>query len=140
MPDRQRESRHPLPARYNPAMTAPLDYAPPTPWHRRRKPRRATILVAILLGLAITTYFYGPGVYRRASILYWQHRCMTFDNSALAPVSFPVAVGSLPPAELEALSSAWGDRALANDLTRGYYYRDIVFVHRLHGQIGRAHV
>jgi hypothetical protein len=60
-----------------PTMPTALDYAPPIPWHRRRKLRRAAIVGAILITLTTLGYIYGPAASRRATMLYWQHRCMT---------------------------------------------------------------
>jgi hypothetical protein len=57
-------------------MTAPLDYASPTPWYRRSRVRRAIIWLTLLLALAVAGHSYGPATYRRCRIIYWQNRCL----------------------------------------------------------------
>ena len=58
-------------------MSHPIDYAPPAPWHRRRRWRRAITALALVAALAAGLRF-GPRAGRRARVLYWQHQCMTF--------------------------------------------------------------
>jgi hypothetical protein len=53
-----------------------LDYAPPPRWHQRRW--RRLLLVVLLLLLSGSVWRWGAFVFNRASVLYWQHECMTF--------------------------------------------------------------
>ncbi len=56
-----------------------LNYAPKPPAaevYLRRAYR--TIIVT---GLAAAIFLWGPGIVRRATVLYWQHRCLTYEAS-----------------------------------------------------------
>jgi hypothetical protein len=62
------------------AITPPqLDYAPPV--SRRKKWAWRGALLLLVVGLAVASYGWGPPVWRKAQILYWQHACMTYSPS-----------------------------------------------------------
>lgn len=54
----------------------PLDYAP-APADRRRIYR--VIFAALLLGLSLVAWKWGPAGWRRAEVFYWQHQCLQFS-------------------------------------------------------------
>jgi hypothetical protein len=60
-----------------PEANAQLDYAPAPPVLRRRRVRRV-ILGIVLLGAVVAGWRWGPGAYRRASLLYWQRQCLRY--------------------------------------------------------------
>src|SRR4051812_7643715 len=60
-----------------PEAAAQLDYAPAPPTLRRRRVRRM-ILGVMLLGAVVAGWRWGPGAYRRASLLYWQRQCLRY--------------------------------------------------------------
>ncbi len=54
-----------------------LNYAPKPPaaeLHLRRAYR-----LVIVAGLAAAVFLWAPGIIRWATVLYWQHRCLTYD-------------------------------------------------------------
>ncbi len=58
-----------------------LSYAPPPAWLRRKAYHRL-LIIGVLLVLAGVGWRWGPRVLRRATLMYWQRRCM---NCALPP-------------------------------------------------------
>jgi hypothetical protein len=113
-------------------MTTPIDYAPPLPWHRRKLLRRALIAIVILLLFALAAYYFGPAVYRRARILYWQHRCMNHVDPPTKVAArirtdiFPFEVLSHTPCE----DSVSLERSLAPNLPPyPGWWSGSVFVH-----------
>jgi hypothetical protein len=60
---------------------ARLEYAPGAPL-RRRKRRRRLIAIVLLLGVAAVGYRLGPEGFRRAMVLYRQHRCLAYAPPA----------------------------------------------------------
>lgn len=63
-----------------------LDYGPPLPWHKRRRVRRAAILLAFAL-LILSAPWWGAPIWRHAKVLYWQRQCMNYKMPA----------GGIPP-------------------------------------------
>jgi hypothetical protein len=64
-----------------PEANAQLDYAPAPPVLRQRRVRRA-VLGVILLGAVVAGWRWGPGVYQRGSLLYWQRQCLRYAAPA----------------------------------------------------------
>src|SRR4051794_39233692 len=60
-----------------PEVSAQLDYAPAPPVLRRRRARRV-MLGIVLLAVVVAGWRWGPGAYRRASLLYWQRQCLRY--------------------------------------------------------------
>lgn len=67
-----------------------LNYAP-APRFQRRTVRRI-ILLSVLLALGLGIWLWGPAAWRGATLLYWQHRCMTYS-----PPPDQVVLDTLPP-------------------------------------------
>src|SRR5262249_15206192 len=88
-------------------MTAQLDYAVHTPWHRRPRFRyllRKTLWLLLIAALAAPVVYYAPHVYRRCAILHNQSAAMnppalggTFDyyDCFAENASTPAALTSL---------------------------------------------
>jgi hypothetical protein len=55
---------------------APLEYAPAV---RSRRWIYRAIFACLLMGLSVAGWKWGPGWWRRAEILYWQHECLQFS-------------------------------------------------------------
>jgi hypothetical protein len=55
---------------------ARLEYAPRPPMYRRKRFRRVVIVSSVLF--AVASYFWGPGVWHRVQIMYWQNRCLNY--------------------------------------------------------------
>jgi hypothetical protein len=83
-----------------PEATAQLDYAPAPPVLRRRWARRSMLGMVLLTAVAAGAWW-GPGAYRRASVLYWQRQCMryTAPGEWVAYESDPVAGAALRSAD-----------------------------------------
>src|SRR5688572_14167942 len=75
---------------------SPLEYAPGAPVVRRRRVRRALLLV-LMVGLVVSGWRYGPGAWRRGVLLYHQDRCLRYAAPADLVVfeSEPGAAGEL---------------------------------------------
>jgi hypothetical protein len=113
-------------------MTTAIDYAPPLPWHRRRKVRRAAIWFAALLLLVLAACYFAPPTCRRARILYWQHRCMTHAE----PPGTRVVEASIDPASgfetrfnSRCADSQGFNRALAGRAAVALPGGNVVFLH-----------
>jgi hypothetical protein len=91
--------------------SAQLDYAPRPPVLRRRWVRRA-ILAVFLLAVTAAGASWGPGVYRRASLLYWQRQCLGYAAPAdqLVYESDPLAGSALRAADrhYQFIPTGWG--------------------------------
>ena len=77
------------------ASPVPLDYAPPPPWHARRRARHATSAVLILLILLIGVR-YLPLAWRNIRLYYWQQRCLAFAHPAGHETAVVVHGGAVP--------------------------------------------
>jgi hypothetical protein len=55
-----------------------LNYAPPSPMHRRESFRR-WIYLTVALAILIAGRWWIPRAWRRAELMYWQHRCMVYS-------------------------------------------------------------
>jgi hypothetical protein len=89
-------------------MPAPLDYAPPIPWHRRRRLHRWLIGAALLVTL-LSSAKWAPPAWRHAQLLYWQRQCMNYT----APADTVVAVRgkSIPDRDQAPIPDAWANFA-----------------------------
>lgn len=65
----------------DPTTSAPLGYAAPPPWHRRRRFRRAGRVV-VLIGLVAAGWRWGPPAWRHVRLLYWQRQCLAYTTPA----------------------------------------------------------
>src|SRR5687767_1551538 len=57
---------------------APLVYAPPPRWHRRRR-FRVALLAVLVLGLAGAGWRWGPAGWKHAQFLHWQRQCLAYS-------------------------------------------------------------
>lgn len=60
------------------ADVAHLDYAPAAPFRRRRRIRRM-VAILFLLAIAWPAYWYGPPLWEKSKVLYYQRRCLAFE-------------------------------------------------------------
>jgi hypothetical protein len=60
---------------------APLGYAPKPAMYRRRGVRRV-VLGVVVLGVAVACWWWREPVLARGRVVYWQHRCLTFEAPA----------------------------------------------------------
>jgi hypothetical protein len=49
----------------------------PPPWHRRKRVRRS-LLIVIVLVLLLSAWSWGPRLWQRVRVAYWQHRCLVY--------------------------------------------------------------
>src|SRR5688572_18781062 len=58
-----------------------IEYAPPPPWHRRRRIRRvvAIAIVSVVVGLAV---YHRQFISHQARLLYYQRQCATYMSPA----------------------------------------------------------
>ncbi len=79
--------------------STPLNYAPPPPLHQRRAFGR-WLLITFLLGIGAICVWWGPAIWTRLQLLYWQHRCMVYlppnGQIAMAADSKGVISQSIP--------------------------------------------
>ena len=71
----------PVAPRQPEATPAPLAYAPPPRWHRRRR-FRLGVLAGLLLCLAVAGWRWGPAGWKQAQFLYWQRQCLAYAPAA----------------------------------------------------------
>jgi len=64
----------------SPVQPRPLQYAPPPPWHRRKKAKRFATLVGILTLLGVCA-LWAPRVVRFGKLTYWERRCLKYTTS-----------------------------------------------------------
>jgi hypothetical protein len=57
---------------------APLEYAPGAPVRRRKRVRRAMLLV-VLVGVVLAAWRWWPAARDQVTLLYWQRRCLNFE-------------------------------------------------------------
>ena len=57
---------------------AALEYSPRPAWHKRGQLRRITLL-CIIIGIGGAAWLWGRKAIDRTSMLYWQHRCLTYS-------------------------------------------------------------
>jgi hypothetical protein len=72
-----------------------LDYAKPTSWYRRRAFRRIFLGVGAI-AVSGTAWRWGPAVWERAQLLYWERQCLNYIAPADAIVYDQVPNGRSP--------------------------------------------
>ncbi len=89
-----------------------LDYAPRPSLGRRRWVRRALLLLTTVVVTA-SLYRYGPAMWQRATVMYWQRQCMNFSppagtvvfdrRGAKLATAIPIPVGYFEKSRLRSL-------------------------------------